>query len=124
VEGDAVGSVWEVEAVGSVWEVESVAKFICRNASRFGECWIWTGRKKGGARGYGHIGMVVDGVKYNGAHRVVYAIERGPIPEGMVLDHLCGDRRCVNPDHLEAVTQLENLHRRLCSRRSRGLPPR
>lgn len=66
------------------------------------DCLIWTGRI--GNRGYGLYGGRV-------AHRQVYEIERGPIPAGLVLDHLCRQKACVNPDHLEPVTQAENLRR-------------
>lgn len=45
------------------------------------------------------------------AHRVAYALLVGPIPEGMVIDHLCSNRSCVNPEHLEPVTQDENVRR-------------
>jgi hypothetical protein len=44
-------------------------------------------------------------------HRIYYELHKGPIPAGMTLDHLCGDRACVNPDHLEPVTIGENLMR-------------
>jgi hypothetical protein len=46
-----------------------------------------------------------------GAHRVSYEWAKGPIPDGMELDHLCRNPACVNPDHLEAVTHGANLHR-------------
>ncbi len=47
----------------------------------------------------------------NLAHRRVYELLRGPIPEGLTLDHLCRERSCVNPDHLEPVTFRENIRR-------------
>lgn len=54
-------------------------------------------------------------VCYNGrqpvAHRVAYEILVGPIPEGLELDHLCRNRKCYNPAHLEPVTRSENLRR-------------
>lgn len=68
-------------------------------------CHIWTGTIRDG---YGLFGM--DGRTLS-AHRVAYAWRNGPVPEGLVLDHLCCVRACVNPDHLEAVTQRENLIR-------------
>ncbi len=45
------------------------------------------------------------------AHRVVWLLNRGPIPEGLDLDHLCRNTRCCNPVHLEPVTRSENLRR-------------
>ena len=46
-----------------------------------------------------------------GAHRIVYELIKGKIPEGLFIDHLCRVRNCVNPDHLEPVTHEENIRR-------------
>lgn len=68
-------------------------------------CHIWTGVIRDG---YGLF--KIEG-RVQSAHRVAYAWRHGPVPQGLVLDHLCCVRACVNPDHLEAVTQRENLIR-------------
>lgn len=69
------------------------------------DCWLWRGSK---TRGYGHIS--VDGVNHR-AHRIAWMLLRGEIPHGLVLDHICRVRHCVNPDHLELVTPKMNVLR-------------
>ena len=72
------------------------------------DCWIWTGAKNN--KGYGsvadgHGGSVL-------AHRKTYTLGKGEIPAGLQIDHLCRRPSCVNPAHLEAVTDVENMRRR------------
>lgn len=69
-------------------------------------CWHFTGGKN--KRGYGNFYFDGRGVC---AHRAAHLIFIGPIPDGYTVDHLCGNPSCVNPAHLEAVTQRENLMR-------------
>lgn len=101
-------------------------RVIDRVLSRLGdqpedECWTWTGAT---INGYGRIGWREPGKqRASVVHRIVWQALRGPIPEGMDLDHLCHDpkvctaakecphRLCCNPEHLEPVTRKENLAR-------------
>jgi hypothetical protein len=69
-------------------------------------CWLWLGAGK--TEGYGSFW---DGRHLVMAHRWSYERRYGPIPEGLVIDHLCRTPACVNPEHLEPVTQLENVMR-------------
>lgn len=68
-------------------------------------CWFWTGSTSGG---YGLFWS--DGRKVK-AHRFAYETAVGPIPPGLDLDHLCRQRDCVNPRHLQPVTRGENTRR-------------
>lgn len=81
------------------------ARFI-EKVDRSGECWIWTAAKKPNGYGQFHAGRTM--VR---AHRWAYEHLVGPIPADMTLDHLCRVRACVNPAHLEPVTNAENHHR-------------
>lgn len=70
-------------------------------------CWLWTAAKD--RRGYGYFGIAKGHVQL--AHRFAWENQRGLIPEGLVIDHLCRNTSCVNPDHLEPVTQRVNVQR-------------
>lgn len=80
-------------------------------------CWLWSSWQAGG---YGRI--KVRGKSYQ-AHRYIYELLIGPIPNGLQLDHLCRQTFCVNPEHMEPVTQRENCRRGIgpaaqCARRT------
>ena len=68
-------------------------------------CWVWTGAKR---KGYGDVRR--EGRTW-GAHRWAYAVETGEPPEGTELRHLCKNRACVRPAHLEVVARFEGLRR-------------
>jgi len=68
-------------------------------------CWLWLAATNAG------YGVFKIAGRFRPAHRVAYELERGPIPDGMVLDHLCRNPLCVNPSHLEPVSVGENVRR-------------
>jgi hypothetical protein len=78
-------------------------------------CLVWQGSKT--AQGYGDLRF---DHKHKLAHRLAYENAKGPIPEGLYIDHLCRRRDCINPDHLEPVTHAENLKRARKDRCFRG----
>lgn len=75
-------------------------------------CWEWT--RSLTTAGYGNL-RLPDG-RYGYAHRMSWELSRGPIPDGLTIDHLCRNRKCVNPEHLEPVTQAENNRRARAAR--------
>lgn len=70
-----------------------------------GDCWEWTGPTD--REGYGIVAAEHGGL----IHRAIWLLLVGPIEDGQPLDHLCRNRRCANPDHLEPVTHRENILR-------------
>lgn len=72
-------------------------------------CWEWTAAKEDA--GYGIFSIARSRTRR--AHRVSYELHVGPIPDGLVIDHLCRNKGCVRPEHLEAVTGAENVRRGL-----------
>ena len=71
-----------------------------------GDCWVWLHSRD--ISGYGRFPVHQ---RWTAAHRIAYLHEVGPIPAGLELDHLCRNRQCVRPSHLEAVTHRENMAR-------------
>src|SRR5262249_48328271 len=69
-------------------------------------CWIWTGGRT--SSGYGSVSRKG---RNTTAHRVVYEVTREQVPDRLVVDHLCRNRLCCRPDHLEVVTNQENVRR-------------
>lgn len=70
------------------------------------DCWLWVGPIDKG--GYGRIGV---DYRNRSAHSVAYELVKGPVPVGFELDHICRNRSCINPAHLEPVTHQENMRR-------------
>jgi len=80
-----------------------------------GPCHVWTGARND--RGYGQI-RIASKLYY--AHRLAYETVKGPIPNGMVIDHMCHNPACVNPDHLQAVSTKQNTENIRSARSSTG----
>ena len=94
-----------MRAFGSLDLPERQTRFWPR-VNKTPSCWIWAGAKT--AAGYGHFW---DGKRTVYAHRFSYELAVGPIPGGLQIDHLCRNRACVNPAHLEPVTAKVNVRR-------------
>jgi hypothetical protein len=88
------------------------------HVSPFG-CWVWQGKRN--EAGYGRFTC---GGKQRFAHRVAYTWLNGDIPSGLDLDHLCRNRACINPDHLDPVTHKENQYRSRKGKCPKGHPQR
>lgn len=82
-------------------------------------CWVWRGKPT--PDGYGNVTSlrVFTHIKTN-PHRMSYMVMVGEIPAGLTIDHLCRNKLCGNPDHLEAVTLAENIRRTPPYKRNAG----
>lgn len=84
-------------------------EILTRLVKKTSSCWEWQGSVN--SSGYGQHGSHKKPGAETLAHRKLYAMKYGPIPKGKQIDHLCRNKLCVRPDHLEAVDPKENLMR-------------
>jgi hypothetical protein len=87
----------------------TMEKRFWKRVNKTNNCWYWDHEN---SFGYGKFGIKTKkGWTMRWAHRVAYELVKGPIPKNLEIDHLCRNRLCVNPKHLEAVSKKENLLR-------------
>lgn len=85
----------------------SISEAFAMFAKQRGGCWGWTA----GISSEGYARFHLGGVNHYG-HRVSYELHFGPIPEGLFIDHMCHNRACVNPAHLQVATNKQNHENR------------
>jgi hypothetical protein len=83
--------------------MDAMSRFMSKVVIVPGACWIWVAGVN--QCGYGWFRANGKAVR---AHKFIYERLRGPVPDGLVLDHRCRIRRCVNPEHLKPITRVEN----------------
>ena len=93
----------------------SLSERFWSKVDKSGDCWTWTAVKD--KSGYGQFRL--DG-QMRRAHRVAYQLSVGEVPDGMLIDHICHQPSCVNPEHLRPVTRKENGENRSGANKNSG----
>lgn len=86
--------------------MNTIKDFLTKYKKNRKGCWVWNGYKT--SHGYGSMKMAG---RRDYAHRISFRYFKGEIPKELQIDHLCRNRLCINPDHLELVTSAENTRR-------------
>lgn len=103
---------WSAGVLDQVAPLPSCVERFWSKVDKTGEYWVWmAGRDRLGYGRFGNSDRLAPAASSVLAHRIAYEWLVGSIPEGLTLDHLCRNTSCVNPAHLEPVTNLENLQR-------------
>lgn len=98
-------------ATSRIYPLTDTKNRLLNKMAQINGCWIWQGTER--KNGYGGAGKRLSRGKWStvSAHRLSYETFVGPIPKGLTIDHLCRTKLCINPDHLEAVSQKVNNFR-------------
>jgi len=99
----------EIPVRQAFWSKVNTDGPISPSAPHLGKCWLWKNRHPGNTHQAAHL----KGYGSTSAHKLAYLLTKGPVPPGLVIDHLCSTMPCVRPSHLEVVTVKENARRAL-----------